>query len=81
MFERIEHEGGGEHQDVHDNEAALSQGAVKDQLDEQTLDTLTIDIMSLADADCDKILHEKEIDLVWESLNHVSTPDQKVWLE
>ena len=57
MFERYDHEGGS------DNEAAIRQSAEAD--DEKKLKTLTSDILSLADTDCDKSLYKEEIDLIW----------------
>ena len=71
MFERYDHEGGS------DNEAAIRQSAEVDRQgaeavrqsaeadDEKKLKTLTSDILSLADTDCDKSLYKEEIDLIW----------------
>ena len=42
---------------------AVRQSAEAD--DEKKLKTLTSDILSLADTDCDKSLYKEEIDLIW----------------
>ena len=77
MFERYDHEGGSDRQEVPDNEAAIRQSAEVDRQgaeavrqsaeadDEKKLKTLTSDILSLADTDCDKSLYKEEIDLIW----------------
>ena len=91
MFERYDHEGGSDHQEVPDNEAAIRQGAEANRQgvivdrqgaeedrqgaeavrqsaeadNEKKLKTLTSDILSLADTDCDKSLYKEEIDLIW----------------